>query len=93
MIYSSPVIPRPCPHRPWFACQQNASSFKAWDLALVPFMCLLGRGVWLAQLSGLVLGATAQLLNHSRAQACSPVPGQVIEPAGSTVLACWCRDR
>ena len=44
------------------------------------------------QLSGLVLGATAQLLNHSRGQACSPVPGQVIEPAGSTVLACWCRD-
>lgn len=93
MIYSSPVIPQPCPHRPCFACQQNASSFKARDLALVPFkMCLLGRGVWLAQLSGLVLGATAQLLNHSQAQACSLVPRQVIEPAGSTGLACWRRN-
>lgn len=93
MIYSSPVIPRPRPHRPWFACQQNASSFKARDLALVPFnMCLLGRGVWLAQLSGLALGATAQLPSRSRAQACSPVPGRS-EPAGSAVLACWCRGR
>jgi len=26
-------------------------------------------------------------------QACPAVPGQVTEPAGSTVLACWCRDR
>lgn len=92
MIYSSPVIPHP--RWPCFALQHNASSFKAQDLALVPFkMCLLGRGVWLAQLSSLVLGAAARLLNHSRAQACPPVPGQVIEPAGSTVLACWYRGR
>lgn len=96
MIYSSPVIPNPPhPRRPCFACQHNASSLKARDLALVPFkMCLLGRGVWLAQLSGLVLGATAQLLNHSRARPALRSPGRSLNqqearssPAGAETVA------